>query len=309
MNEVIRCLTERRSCRDFSEKQVEEEALQQILLAGTYAASGMGKQPAKIIVLQNKEDIDALETLNASIMGREGTHPFYGAPTVCIVLTKADAFTFDKFYVDIGAKDKKEAQRRVKIGDYFVIEPSVTRLCGKRIAGRPMDDRIGCAIMVETARRVTAPRDDVYYVFTAQEEVGTRGAFGAAFSVTPEIALVLETTTAADLPDSENPVCRLGGGAVISYMDGRTVYDEALYRLAVELCEARGIPWQTKTKIAGGNDAGAIQNSGARVLAVSVPCRYLHSPLCVMQESDADACNALLHALLEHLAENGAPAL
>lgn len=93
MNEVIRCLTERRSCRDFSAKQVDEEALRQILLAGTYAASGMGRQPAKIVVLQKKEDIDALEVLNASIMGREGTHPFYGAPTVCVVLTKADAFT------------------------------------------------------------------------------------------------------------------------------------------------------------------------------------------------------------------------
>ena len=93
MNEVIRCLTERRSCRDFSAKQVDEAALSEILLAGTYAASGMGRQSGKIIVLQNKQDIEELEVLNASIMGREGTHPFYGAPTVCIVLTQAEAFT------------------------------------------------------------------------------------------------------------------------------------------------------------------------------------------------------------------------
>ena len=93
MNEVIRCLCERRSCRSYAQTQVEEEKLALILKAGTFAASGMGRQPAKIVVLQNKEDIDALEKLNASIMGREGTHPFYGAPTVCIVLTQADAFT------------------------------------------------------------------------------------------------------------------------------------------------------------------------------------------------------------------------
>lgn len=93
MNEVIRCLTERRSCRSYSEKQVEEEKLLAILRAGTYAATGMGKQSAKILVLQKKEDIDALEKLNASIMGRDGSHPFYGAPTVCVILAKADAFT------------------------------------------------------------------------------------------------------------------------------------------------------------------------------------------------------------------------
>lgn len=93
MNEIIRCLCERRSCRSYAETQVEEEKLQQILKAGTYAASGMGRQPAKIVVLQKKEDIEALETLNAAIMGRPGTHPFYGAPTVCIVLTKADVYT------------------------------------------------------------------------------------------------------------------------------------------------------------------------------------------------------------------------
>ena len=93
MNEVIRCLCERRSCRSYGPTQVEEDKLQAILKAGTYAASGMGRQPAKIIVLQKKEDIDALEELNAAIMGRPGTHPFYGAPTVCIVLTQADVYT------------------------------------------------------------------------------------------------------------------------------------------------------------------------------------------------------------------------
>ncbi len=93
MNEVIRCLCERRSCRSYAPTQVEEEKLLAIVKAGTYAASGMGRQPAKIVVLQKQEDIDKLERLNAKIMGREGTHPFYGAPTVCVVLTQADVFT------------------------------------------------------------------------------------------------------------------------------------------------------------------------------------------------------------------------
>ncbi len=93
MNEVIRCLTERRSCRSYSPKQVEEEALQQILLAGTYAASGMARQPAKIVVLQDPAEIARLERMNAAIMGNPDGHPFYGAPTVLVVLYDADVYT------------------------------------------------------------------------------------------------------------------------------------------------------------------------------------------------------------------------
>ena len=101
---------------------------------------------------------------------------------------------------------------------------------------------------------------DVVFVFTAQEEVGTRGAFGAAFSVAPETALVLETTTAADLPGVEGHrrVCAPGRGPVISYMDGGTIYDRGLFEDLRRLAEDNGIPWQTKEYIAGGNDARTI---------------------------------------------------
>ena len=86
MNEVIKTLIERRSCKSYKDTQVEEAALQEILLAGTNAANGMAKQAAKIVVLQKKEDIAALEKMNAGIMGNPDLHPFYGAPTVCVVL-------------------------------------------------------------------------------------------------------------------------------------------------------------------------------------------------------------------------------
>lgn len=124
---------------------------------------------------------------------------------------------------------------------------------------------------------------DVVFVFTAQEEVGTRGAFGAAFSVAPETALVLETTTAADLPGVEGHrrVCAPGRGPVISYMDGGTIYDRGLFEDLRRLAEDNGIPWQTKEYIAGGNDARTIQRSrgrGWRVAALSAAVRYLHAP-------------------------------
>ena len=145
------------------------------------------------------------------------------------------------------------------------------------------------------------------FAFVVQEEVGLRGAGVAANAADPEIAVIFEATTAADLPGSTGTerVCELGQGAVISFIDGRTVYDKALYDLAVQVCEEQHIPWQTKTKIAGGNDAGAIQQAGhgVRVLAVSVPCRYLHAPASVIRLSDADACEQLALALAGALQE------
>jgi len=93
MNDVIRCLLTRRSVKKYRAEQVEEEKLEQILQAGSYAACGMGKQAGKIVVLQDPEDIAQLEKLNAQILGNPDLHPFYGAPTVCVVLADAAAFT------------------------------------------------------------------------------------------------------------------------------------------------------------------------------------------------------------------------
>ncbi len=93
MNEILKCLQERRSCRSFLPKQVDEETLDAILTAGTYAASGRGRQSARIVVLQKPEDIAALERMNAAVLGAPDAHPFFGAPTVCVVLADAEAGT------------------------------------------------------------------------------------------------------------------------------------------------------------------------------------------------------------------------
>jgi len=112
---------------------------------------------------------------------------------------------------------------------------------------------------------------------------------------------VLETTTASDIPGAEDEkrVCELGKGAVVSYMDRSTIYDKELYKLAFEIGREKNIPVQTKTMVAGGNDSGAIHvsGSGVRTVAISVPCRYLHSPSCVVKESDIFACKELARNL------------
>ena len=211
----------------------------------------------------------------------------------------------EALYLDIGAADKEEALSKVPLGTYgaFVGEPE--ELGDGLLKAKAIDDRVGCAILLELLKE-DLPLD-VTFAFTAQEEVGTRGAFGAAFSVTPEVALVLETTTAADLPGVEGArrVCAPGRGPVISYMDGGTIYDRSLFETLRRLAEERQIPWQVKEYIAGGNDARTIQRSkaGVRVAALSAAVRYLHAPASVGSIRDFGQMLTLTRAFLEHAAQ------
>ena len=211
----------------------------------------------------------------------------------------------DAFYLDIGARDREEALSRVEPGTYgsFVCTPE--EFGEGLFKAKAIDDRVGCAVLLKLLEE-DLPMD-VVFVFTAQEEVGTRGAFGAAFSVAPETALVLETTTAADLPGVEGHrrVCAPGRGPVISYMDGGTIYDRGLFEDLRRLAEDNGIPWQTKEYIAGGNDARTIQRTkaGVRVAAMSAAVRYLHAPASVGSISDFQHMLTLTRLFLQDQAD------
>lgn len=211
----------------------------------------------------------------------------------------------ESMYIDIGAKDKESALKLVRPGTYgcFVGNPE---LFGNGfLKAKAIDDRLGCVIMLELLKEELPM--DVTFAFTAQEEVGTRGAFGAAFSVSPEIALVLETTTAADLPGIEDhrKVCAPGKGPVISFMDGSTIYDRRLFETLRRLAEENGIPWQTKEYIAGGNDSRTIQRTkaGVRVAAMSAAVRYLHAPASVGCVADFEQMLKLTRLFLAEMAE------
>ena len=209
----------------------------------------------------------------------------------------ARPLTMDNLHCDVGG------ECGVQPGDiiYFDTEPQV--IGADSFAAKAIDDRFGCEVLLTLLRAEL--QYDVTVAFLVQEEVGLRGTKVLAGRMTPDFAVVLEATTAADLPDCSGAerVCALGKGAVISFIDGHTVYDKALYDRAAALCNENGIPWQTKSKIAGGNDAGALQFSGARVLAVSVPCRYLHAPVSLIRLSDAEACGQLALLLANTLPE------
>lgn len=208
-------------------------------------------------------------------------------------------------YIDIGAASREEAEKTVSVGDLICFDDSVVRFGDGFIKAKAIDDRAGCATMLELLESDLPC--DCWFAFTVQEEVGCRGAAIAASSVRPDVALVLETTTAADIPGSEGAkrVCQLGKGIVIPFMDRGTIYDRALFKTLCRLADENGIAWQTKTMIAGGTDGSAVQRSGAgvRVAALSVPVRNIHSPASVAKTAECQAQYEMARLFLEEMAK------
>ena len=197
----------------------------------------------------------------------------------------------DALYIDIGCSTRAQAENLVSIGDSGVIMSDFVALSDNCVKAKAIDDRAGCYILVELLKK--SSEYDFYATFTVGEELGCRGAKTAAFTVNPEAALVLEATTAADIDgvSDENRVCVLGNGPAVSFMDRGTVYDRDLFSAAVN----SGIPCQVKRAVAGGNNAGEIHLSreGVRTLAISVPCRYIHTPSSICDIRDIENAERL----------------
>jgi len=210
---------------------------------------------------------------------------------------------YSDMYIDIGADSAEQAQTVVSVGDsvQYVSEFIETET---HLNAKAIDDRFGCYVMTELIKSDLAY--DADFAFVVQEEVGLRGSKTAAYTLNPDFALVLETTTSAEIPeiDAQKQVCTLGDGAVISVMDRRTIYDKELVRCAMDTAQALGVKAQYKRAVAGGNDAGAIHQSrgGVRTLALSLACRYLHAPSTVASKADCESMLALAKAMCEKIA-------
>jgi len=211
----------------------------------------------------------------------------------------------DELYIDIGVKSKEEAKELIALGDAAVFDDSVLEFGEGFLKAKAIDDRVGCAAMIKLIESELP--FDCNVAFTVQEEVGTRGARIAAARVNPDVAIILEGTTAADLPEvpQSKRICALGEGLVIPFMDKGTVYSRGLYKTVTKLADKNGIQWQTKTMIAGGTDAQAIQRSGNGVdtIAISAPMRNSHSPACIAKISDFVDMPRLALLLLEVLTD------
>ena len=256
----------------------------------------------------NVGGIDSRVMLGRAVkVGEKGVSGVIGIKPVHLVEKDAekDIPKADDLYIDIGAKDKEEAQKYVRLGDAAWFTGDFVEFGDGFIKAKALDDRAGCAILIEMIR--SELEYDTWFSFSVQEEIGTRGAQTSAFTIAPDYAIVVETTTAADISGvkDEKRVCICGEGGAVSFMDRSTLYNKVLFDKAFEVAEKNGIVCQPKTLVAGGNDAGAIHKSrgGVKVLTVSVPCRYLHSPSCVIKYSDAEESLKLVKVMAEEFAK------
>jgi len=203
-------------------------------------------------------------------------------------------------YIDVGAKDKEEAEKYVSVGDYVVFDSDYIEFGDGLIKAKALDDRVGCDILITLAKEKFD--FDLYLVFTVQEEVGLRGARVSAERIKPDYAIVLEGTTCSDVYDTEEKDYStiLGKGAALSIIDRSTYYNKELTNAIFETAKKNMIPVQFKKTATGGNDAGAIHLSGTGVktAAISVPARYIHSPSSVIDKSDYEAVKTLIHTFL-----------
>jgi putative aminopeptidase FrvX len=193
-----------------------------------------------------------------------------------------------QMYIDIGAKSREEAEKVVKLGDYASFDSKFVQFGDNKVKAKALDDRVGCGVLLEMLKDTYD--FDLIACFTVQEEIGLRGAEVAAWHVEPDLAVVLEGTTCADIPDVPEHLhtTRQGKGPAISFMDHASFAHKGLFGQMIEAAENNSIPYQLKENVAGGNDAGAIQKSrgGVPTVVVSVPCRYIHSPSSVMDLED-----------------------
>jgi putative aminopeptidase FrvX len=207
----------------------------------------------------------------------------------------------DKFYLDVGAKDA--ASSPVKVGDVA----SFQRPCvdsGERLIAKAMDDRIGCAIIIQIIRELheqgQTPADDVYFVFTVQEEVGLRGATTSAYGLAPDMAIAVDVTTSGDPPESPPLNVVLGAGPAIKVKDWGMLAHPGLKDLLVATAQRHNIPYQLEVLTGGTTDAMAIQTSreGVPTGAVSIPCRHIHTSSEMVDRQDVLNAVKLLKALI-----------
>ena len=208
--------------------------------------------------------------------------------------------------IDIGAATRDEALEYVNVGDCAVFAPDFVQFGEGLVRSKALDDRFGCAVLTDMIN--SDLEYDTYFAFNTCEEVGCDGAAQTEFSTTPDVAVIIESTTAGDVPDTPKTrsACEVGGGAVISFMDGATLYDKKCVAYAVETAENNGIKWQYKNVVAGGNEARSYQRGakGAKVIAISAPARYIHTACDVLHTADIEAVEKLAFAINERSFEN-----
>jgi endoglucanase len=253
-----------------------------------------------IVLVGQRVDVATRDGIVLGVVGKKPIHLMKEDDRKKVPLLK-------DLHIDIGAANGEDARSRVRIGDVAVISGEPAELPGNRFISRSMDNRLGCYVALEAARLVAeaggAP-GDVYALAVSQEEITFGGARTSAYSLRPDVAIAVDVTFATDQPgidEKEIGRHRFGSGAVLTR--GSTLHPK-LFELLYETAEAEGIPFTVSASARGtGTDADAIHDSrgGVPSSVVSVPLRYMHSPVEMVHLEDVEACARLLAAFAQRL--------
>lgn len=237
-----------------------------------------------------------------------GTKVFFENGTVGVIeqekIRKSEELDFDKLYIDIGARNREEASNKVKIGDTAVFFAPFNQ-AENRIIAKSLDNRIGCAVLLEAMKRLSSISlpNEVYFVFTVQEEVGLRGARPVSYHLKPHFGLAVDVTRVGDTPEAEfKTSVSLGKGPAVKIKDSSVICHPRVTGLMIEVAEKNNIPYQLEVLEKGGTDAGAIHLTGEGIPSgvLSIPCRYIHSPSEMVDLDDVENSVLFLTELLKY---------
>lgn len=205
-----------------------------------------------------------------------------------------------RYFIDIGAKDKEDAKKMVEVGDVACFVGDMLVQNGK-IISKTLDDRLGVAVLIEVIKSNVNTNNEVYYVFTAQEEVGARGARVCAYDLYPDLAIAVDVTDTGDVLSDNNMDVMCGRGVAIKIKDRSVIVNPKVRELLVSIAKSNGIPYQFEVLECGGTDAGTIHTAKSGVVtgAVSIPTRYIHTVSEMADVSDVESTIRLLCRLLE----------
>jgi endoglucanase len=214
--------------------------------------------------------------------------------------------TYDELFIDIGAESKEDAATMgVKVGDPVGFDAKYVKVGRETVMGKAFDDRIGCAVMVETLRLLEKTDCTVYAVGTVQEEVGLRGAATAAFGVDPDVGIALDVTVAGDVPGVReiDTTVKIGKGPALTVSDSGLIAHPKVLRLLLDVAEENKIAYQLETGMLGSTDAARISltRQGVPSGTVSVPTRYIHSPMGMLSLKDAEDAAKLTAAAIRKI--------
>ena len=214
-------------------------------------------------------------------------------------LEQVKDLTFDKMFIDIGASSKETAAEKVSLGDIAVFQRELVAT-GDRLTGKALDDRAGCAVLVQLLKELTNCSNDLYVVFTVQEEVGTRGAKTSAYAIEPDVGLAIDVTLVGDTPKAPTCAVSLGQGPTIKVKDALVLAHPQVKAALVQTAQSNNIPYQFEILDRGGTDAGPIHltKTGVKSGGVSIPCRYVHTPTEMVSQQDLTNAVKLLKAFL-----------